>query len=61
MLWERLLDSLGEAGGGGAGGRELSEKGERLLAERVLDKSGPAFEVIMRSARATWVSGGQRT
>ncbi|MFD3333874.1 hypothetical protein ACFWV1_14690 [Streptomyces sp. NPDC058700] len=49
MLRKRPLDGLGEVGGGGAGGRELSEEGERLLAERVLDKLGPTGPVGAKS------------
>lgn len=38
MLGEELLDSLGEFLGGLAGGVELAQEGEHLLAEGVLDE-----------------------
>ncbi|MFF2468408.1 hypothetical protein [Streptomyces mirabilis] len=38
VLRKRLLDRLGEVVSGGAGGFQLDEEGEQLLAEGVLDQ-----------------------
>ncbi|GAA0324835.1 hypothetical protein GCM10010302_74970 [Streptomyces polychromogenes] len=38
MLRESLFDRLDEVVGGGAGGLQLNQEGEHLLAKRVLDQ-----------------------
>ncbi len=38
VLRESLFDRLGEVVGGGAGGLQLEQEGEQLLAQRVLDQ-----------------------
>jgi hypothetical protein len=47
MLGESFLHRLGEVVGGGAGGLELDQEGEHLLAERVLDE-GRMVGVVLR-------------